>query len=93
MPILRLFDTAQRNNTIGSLTAADVSQQLGQGGAVVAPVVNVQNDNEELWQSIAGMNDSIERLNNHLDEPLPAVVSMEQLDREWNKWKKLKKNT
>lgn len=93
MPILRLFDTAQRNNTIGSLTAADVSQQLGQGGAVVAPVVNVQNDNEELRQSIAGMNDSIERLNYHLDEPQPAVVSMEQLAREWDKWNKLKKNT
>lgn len=93
MPILRLFDTAQRNNTIGSLTASDVSRQLGQGGSVVAPVVNVQNDNEELRQSIEGMNDSIERLNSHLDEPQPAVVSMEQLDREWDKWNKLKKNT
>lgn len=92
LPVLRLLDTAQRNNTIGSLTSADVSRQLGQGGNVVAPVVNVQNDNEGLRLSIDGMNESIDRLNRHLDNPKPAVVSMEQLDREWERWNNIKKN-
>lgn len=35
-PVLRLIDTAQRNNTVGSLTAADVSNALGQGTGVSA---------------------------------------------------------
>lgn len=35
-PLLRLIDTAQRNNTVGSLTAADVSNALGQGSGVSA---------------------------------------------------------
>lgn len=94
MPVLRLIDRAQQNNTIGTLTASDVTRQLGQGGnTVVTPIVNVLNDNEELRQSIDGMNDSIERLNVNLETPMPAVVSMEQLDREWKKWDKLKKHT
>lgn len=32
MPVLRLIDRAQQNNTIGTLTASDVTRQLGQGG-------------------------------------------------------------
>ncbi len=35
-PVLSLIDRAQRNNTIGSLTAADVSNALGQGRGVSA---------------------------------------------------------
>lgn len=35
-PVLRLIDTAQRNNTVGSLTAADVSNAIGQGLGVSA---------------------------------------------------------
>lgn len=34
--VFRLIDTAQRNNTIGSLTAADVSNAIGQGVGVSA---------------------------------------------------------
>lgn len=92
MPVLRLFDKAQRNNTIGSLTAADVSRQLGAGNAVVAPIINVDNNNEELRQTIAGINVSVDRLNKNLEEPQPAVVSVEQLDREWKKWKRIRNN-
>lgn len=35
-PVLRLIDAAQRNNTVGSLTAADVSNAIGQGSGVSA---------------------------------------------------------
>ena len=47
-PVLDFLDMAQRNNRVGSLTADDISRQLGQGGsAVVAPVVNVSSVIEE----------------------------------------------
>lgn len=49
LPALQLIDQAQRNNTVASLTATDVSRAVGGGNtAVVAPVVNVTTDNEEL---------------------------------------------
>lgn len=35
-PVLRLIDAAQRNNTVGSLTASDVSNAIGQGSGVSA---------------------------------------------------------
>lgn len=45
-PALDLIDRAQRTNTVGSLTADDITRSLGQGSStVVAPVVNVNNDN------------------------------------------------
>lgn len=34
MPVLRLIDQAQKNNTVGSLTADDVSRALGQGAVL-----------------------------------------------------------
>lgn len=50
LPALQLIDLAQRNNTVGSLTAADVSRSMGVGSApiVSAPTVVINNDNEEL---------------------------------------------
>ena len=92
MPVLRLLDRAQQNNTIGSLTAGDVSQQLGHGGAVVAPIVNVQNDNEELRGTIGAMNESIDRLNYNLENPTERPISVEELDRKLDIFKKYKNN-
>lgn len=69
LPLLQFIDRAQRNNTVGSLTSADISRQLGTGGnAVVAPVVNVQTDNEELRGTIDGLNETISELNDTLSE-------------------------
>ena len=93
MPVLRLIDRAQQNNTIGTLTASDVTRQLGQGGnCVVAPVVNVQNDSQELRDAIGQMNDSIERLNLNLENPTPNPISVEELDRKLDIFKKYKNN-
>lgn len=77
-PVLDFLDMAQRNNRVGSLTADDISRQLGQGGsAVVAPVVNVNNDNEELRDSLNRSSDVNEELLTiiknrgiHIDFPL-----------------------
>ena len=94
MPVLRLIDRAQQNNTIGTLTASDVTRQLGQrGSSVVAPIVNVQNDSQELSGAIGQMNESIERLNYNLENPTPNPISVEELDRKLDIFKRYKKNT
>ncbi|MBQ6203602.1 MAG: hypothetical protein IJK46_05855 [Prevotella sp.] len=78
LPFLNFLDQAQRNNTVGSLTAQDVSRSMGAVGSVPqtivsAPTVNVQTDNSEL-------RDSIDRLNARLDEGIPAysIIDGEQ---------------
>jgi len=78
LPFLNFLDQAQRNNTVGSLTAQDVSRSMGAVGSapqtiVSAPTVNVQIDNSEL-------RDSIDRLNARLDEGIPAysIIDGEQ---------------
>lgn len=64
LPALQLIDIAQRNNTVGSLTAADVSRSMGVGGTAIiqqTPVV-VNNDNSELQDTLLQARDTIERL-------------------------------
>ena len=69
-PALDLIDKAQKSNTVGSLTAEDISRALGAGGnaSVVAPVVNVSNDNTEVRQSLDGVNSAVSRLNQTLED-------------------------
>ena len=67
-PFLDFFDQAKRNNRIGGLTPEDVAAQVvGVGGQTVvsAPTINVTTDNSEL-------RDSIDRLNDRLDEGIEA---------------------
>ena len=64
LPFLNFLDQAQRNNTVGSLTAQDVSRSMGAGGSsqIVAPIVNVQTDNEGIRESIDRSSDVNEEL-------------------------------
>ena len=75
-PAFDLIDRAQRSNTVGSLTADDISRALGSGGgsAVVTPVVNVSNDNSEVRESLDGVNNAINILNQTLDDGLEIVM-------------------
>lgn len=74
-PALDLIDRAQRSNTVSSLTADDITRSLGQGGsAVVAPVVNVNNDNTEVRQSLDGVNAAVSRLTQTLDDGIEVEV-------------------
>lgn len=74
-PALDLIDRAQRSNTVGSLTADDITRSLGQGGStVVAPVVNVNNDNTEVRQSLDGVNAAVSRLTQTLDDGIEVEV-------------------
>lgn len=77
-PALDLIDRAQRANTVGSLTADDISRSLGAGAsaAVVAPIVNVSNDNAEVRQSLDGVNSAVSRLNKTIENGIKADVSI-----------------
>lgn len=76
LPALRLIDEAQRNNTVSSLTAADISRSLGQGGATVvsAPSVTVNTDNSELNATLGEARDVIDRLSLILAAGIDAKV-------------------
>lgn len=75
-PAFDLIERAQRSNTVGSLTADDISRALGSGsgGAVVTPIVNVSNDNSEVRESLDGVNNAISILNQTLDDGLEIVM-------------------
>lgn len=74
-PALDLIDKAQRTNTVGSLTADDITRSLGQSSStVVAPVVNVNNDNTEVRQSLDGVNAAVSRLTQTLDDGIEVEV-------------------
>lgn len=74
-PALDLIDRAQRSNTVGSLTAEDITRSLGQGSStMVAPVVNVNNDNTEVRQSLDGVNAAVSRLTQTLDDGIEVEV-------------------
>ena len=92
MPLLKFLDQAQRNNTVGSLTAEDISRQLGQGGStVVTPIVNVQNDNEELRQELEGLRETNQLLQQQLEEGIGVEFPMDEFDRRYRHYQNLKK--
>lgn len=93
LPVLNFIDQAQRNNTVGSLTAQDVSRNMGMAAPqppVVAPVVNVQTDNTELRQTISDMSSAMERLNGILDQGIDAPVYIEDVDRQLKRYNKMR---
>lgn len=72
-PVLDLIDQAQKNNTIGSLTAGDVAQ-------VISPSINLttsrpdtdvpHNDDPRMAYMLQNMLIAIKKLNKKLDEPI-----------------------
>ncbi len=94
LPALQLIDQAQRNNTVASLTAADISRSLGQGSATVvsAPSVTIENNNEELNRTLSDTSDAVDSLRVLLASGIIAKISMEDLDRDMKHWNQLKNN-
>ena len=94
LPALRLIDVAQRNNTVGRLTATDVSRAMGVGGATVvsAPTVNVQTDNSELADTLRQARDTLEKLGALIDGGITANVSMENFKKQEKHWNQIQKN-
>ena len=93
LPVLRLIDNAQRNNTIASLTAADVSRaisapQAAAATASSAPAVQVIDTANERTAN------AIERLNQHIEQGIHASVSItgdDGIERQMNRYNELKK--
>lgn len=96
LPALQLIDAAQRNNTVASLTAQDVSRAMGTGGAaVVAPVVNVNNDNGQMGASLDNVSSTIDRLNEQLNLGIKSYMVFtgpDGFDRRWSQFQKMKSN-
>ncbi|MCI7599010.1 MAG: hypothetical protein SOY06_03695 [Prevotella sp.] len=94
LPALRLIDVAQRNNTVGRLTATDVSRAMGVGGATVvsAPTVNVQTNNSELAGTLQQARDTLEKLGSLIDGGITANVSMENFKKQEKHWNQIQKN-
>lgn len=96
-PAFDLIDRAQRANTVGSLTADDISRALGAGAsaAVVAPIVNFSNDNAEVRQSLDGVNSAVSRLNENIERGIKADVSIagrDGIDRKLNEYHRMLSN-
>ena len=100
-PFLSLVDYAQRNNTVGSITANDVSHAIGTGAVLRATSTTanetVQNSGELL--AVAGSINSsaqvVQRLNDRLDEGIEAFVVMDGergLDKKYSDYNRLKNN-
>lgn len=101
-PFFSLVDYAQRNNTVGSLTADDVSHALGTGAVVRATSTtaneSVQNSGELLAVagSISKNTNVVKKLSERLDEGIEAFMVMDGEQgfyKTYQHFKKLKKNT
>lgn len=81
LPALELIDYAQRHNTVGSLTALDVSRSMGVGGTAIinqTPIV-VNNDNSELAGTLQQARKAFDRLGSLLESG-DIVVKMPDWD-------------
>ena len=78
-PVLDLINQAQRNNTISTLSAADISSVLpGVGGN--GQTVVVQNDNPELTALIAECSQMVGKLQERLKYPIKAITTISGRD-------------
>lgn len=77
LPFLNFIDQAQRNNTVGSLTMQDVSRSMGGPSQVVAPIVNVQTDNEELQGTLELVRETQDRLARQLENGIGVDVPID----------------
>lgn len=88
LPVLKMLDYAQRNNTIASVTSADIASAAGggTGQTVVSPVVVHETERTS---------EALERLNEHLERGIRAKVSMDGDDgvkKNLDKYNKLLEN-
>lgn len=77
-PVLDLINQAQRNNTISTLSATDISRVLP--GANGGQTVVVQNDNPELTALIAECSQMVGKLQERLKHPIKAITTISGRD-------------
>lgn len=102
MPVLRLIDQAQRNNTVGSLTREDVSRAIGQG-AILGDMTVAQKRTAEqhdtsmvmVAASMERQTDAINELNARLADGIESFMVMDGergFDRSWQRYQRMKNN-
>lgn len=104
LPALRLIDQAQRNNTISSLTAADVSEALGYAPRSRGTAAPAQGGTDFVtdaaaWTAVTATmertTDTLDSLNRLMDDGLDCRVTLDGpqgLDRQQRKYEKLNSN-
>jgi len=91
LPFLNFLDQAQRNNTVGSLSSEDISRVIGGGGTTnVTPIVNIDNRNDELLNTLERVNDNQDRLATKLEEGIDLIFDMDEFDRKHKYHQKMK---
>ena len=88
MPLLNLIDSAQRNNTAGSLTREDISRQLGTTQQA-PPVVNVQTDNRQLEGTLNKVTDAVSNLSRQIEDGIETNISIQELEKKRKTYNKL----
>lgn len=102
-PVLQLIDSAQKSNTVGSLTAEDVSVALGKGRTYSAsPAGSSVTENEKtelvlglISNSMNRTSEVIEGLAAILDDGIESYVTIDGekgFEKQYNHYKKLKAN-
>ena len=101
-PVLRMIDEAQRNNTVGSLSAEDVSRAIGQGrilGQTVSAQQQLVAHGDQglavVAASVQEQTDAIARLQQAIDEGIEAYVVMDGergLDKQYRRFQRLTQN-
>ena len=102
LPVLRLIDQAQRNNTVGSLTGEDVSRALGQGailGDVTAAQQRTAAREDRSMQLVAASMEqqtaAINELNSRLADGIESFMVMDGergFDRTWQRYQRMRDN-
>ena len=92
MPVFSLIDQAQRSNRVASLRAEDVTNVMGgpASAAVIAPIVNVQTDNEELLAELADLRDTNRELRECIEEGIGLEFPMDSFHRSYRHFLKLR---
>lgn len=99
-PFLNLLDHAQRNNTVGSLTADDVSLALGNGryrnttaaGANEAASTQTNIHLDNVAMALSASSDAIAKLNERIDAGIETYMVMDGergFDKKYSTYKKL----
>ena len=101
-PVLRMIDEAQRNNTVGSLSADDVSRAIGQGrilGQTVAAqqqlVAHGDTGLAVVATSVQEQRDAIDQLRQAIEDGIEAYVVMDGergLDKQYKRYQRLSQN-
>ena len=97
LPFLRLIDHAQRNNTVASLTAGDVSRAISAPMATAShTAATAGNTSVKIIDTTsAETRDAIRKLNEKLEEGIHASVSItgeDGFERQWERYNKMKAN-